>query len=265
MLKLMYITNDISEAIIAQSAGVDRIFIDLEKIGKMKRQGHLNTHIANHNIRDIKKIKNELSEIELLVRINPINPATIKEIDESINQGADILMLPMFMKKEEVRFFVKHVNGRAKTCILIETAQAFVRINEILDIKGIDEVHIGLNDLHLSFGLDFMFELLSEGIVEYIADVCKKRGINFGFGGIAPIGKGDIPSEMIIAEHYRIGSNMVILSRAFRNKNEHTFNIKEEIIKVRDFEKYIMSWNNDDFLKNKNNLQNRVRNLANRL
>lgn len=38
-LKLMYITNQPEIAQIAESAGVDRIFVDLEYIGKSDRQG----------------------------------------------------------------------------------------------------------------------------------------------------------------------------------------------------------------------------------
>ena len=38
MLKFMYITNDPKIAALAESAGVDRIFIDLETVGKQLRQ-----------------------------------------------------------------------------------------------------------------------------------------------------------------------------------------------------------------------------------
>lgn len=37
MLKLMYITNDPAIARIAADAGVDRIFIDMEVLGKAER------------------------------------------------------------------------------------------------------------------------------------------------------------------------------------------------------------------------------------
>ena len=43
MLKLMYITNQPEIAKIADKNGVDRIFIDLEKIGKRERQGGMDT------------------------------------------------------------------------------------------------------------------------------------------------------------------------------------------------------------------------------
>lgn len=40
-LKLMYITNNPEVATIVEHAGVDRIFIDMEFIGKDARQGGL--------------------------------------------------------------------------------------------------------------------------------------------------------------------------------------------------------------------------------
>ena len=56
-LKLMYITNKPEVAKIAQNAGVDRIFVDLEIIGKEERQGGLDTVISRHKIEDVTKIK----------------------------------------------------------------------------------------------------------------------------------------------------------------------------------------------------------------
>ena len=43
MLKLFYITKDPAVARIAQAAGVDRIFVDMEYIGKAQRQGGMDT------------------------------------------------------------------------------------------------------------------------------------------------------------------------------------------------------------------------------
>ena len=42
-LKLMYITNSEDVAHIAEEAGVDRIFVDMEYIGKTDRQGGMDT------------------------------------------------------------------------------------------------------------------------------------------------------------------------------------------------------------------------------
>ena len=80
-LKLMYITNNIEVAKIAENYGVDRIFVDLEYMGKSERQKNLDTVKSSHSIDDVKKIKNILSKSELLVRINPINSDSANEID----------------------------------------------------------------------------------------------------------------------------------------------------------------------------------------
>lgn len=56
-LKLMYITNRPEIAQIAEAAGVDRIFVDMEYIGKDARQCGLDTVQSRHTISDIHAIK----------------------------------------------------------------------------------------------------------------------------------------------------------------------------------------------------------------
>lgn len=63
-LKLMYITNQPEIAQIAESAGVDRIFVDLEYIGKSDRQGGMDTVQSRHTIDDVKK-----SRVQLVLQI----------------------------------------------------------------------------------------------------------------------------------------------------------------------------------------------------
>lgn len=264
-MKLMFITDDPEMAIEAQNAGVDRIFVDLEKIGKLERQGHLDTVISCHTIEDVSVIRKVINKSELLVRVNPIYDGSSKEIEEVISRGADIIMLPMFKTAQEVCSFIKYIDGRVKTCLLLETSQAFVRIDEILAVEGIDEIHIGLNDLHLSMGLDFMFELLSDGIVEYICKKINSKGVKYGFGGIARIGQGMLPADKILAEHYRLGSEMVILSRTFHERVETVtdlrdkFSFREEIKKIRTSEKEFLDWTEEQFVENKK----RVREIVN--
>ena len=65
-----------------------------------------------------------------------------------------------------------------------------------------------------------MFELLADGTVEWLCSKFKSKGLPFGFGGIARLGYGDLPAEYVIAEHYRLGSNMAILSRSFCNADK---------------------------------------------
>ena len=183
MIKLMYITNNVDIAKIAENAGVERIFVDMEYIGKDLRQGGKDTVQNHHTIADVKRIKGCLTRAELLVRCNPIHDkidgySSKEEIDAIVESGADAIMLPYFKTADEVKVFIDLVGGRAKTVPLIETPEAVEVIDEILKIEGIDEIFIGLNDLSLGYGKTFMFELLSDGTVEGVKDIVLDGGIH---------------------------------------------------------------------------------------
>ena len=222
-LKLMYITNSPDVARIAEEAGVDRIFVDMEYIGKADRQGGMDTVQSRHTVEDVRLLRSVVKRAQLMVRVNPIHSGTAEysssreEIDAVIEAGADVIMLPYFKTAEEVKLFVELVAGRAKTFPLLETPEAVAAIDEILEIPGIDEIHVGLNDLSLGLGRKFMFELLADGTIEKLSEKFKTVGIPFGFGGIASLGRGMLPSEYVIREHYRLGSTATILSRSFCN------------------------------------------------
>lgn len=224
-LKLMYITNRPDVAKIAEENGVDRIFVDMEYIGKAERQGKMDTVQNHHTIEDVRKVRAVLNKAELLVRLNPIHNATEEycssedEINAVIDAGADIVMLPYFKTIEEIYRFITAVSGRVKTMLLLETKEAVAITDVILTMKGIDEIHIGLNDLCISYGKTFMFELLTDGTVERLCRKMELANKFYGFGGIASLGRGMVPAEMIIKEHYRLGSHMAILSRSFCNIN----------------------------------------------
>ena len=220
-LNLMYLTNKESIARIAEKSGVDWIFVDLEVNGKYQRQGHLNTVISKHQIEDVSKIKKVLNKSKLLVRVNPIYKGSENEIKRVISDGADIVMLPFFKQKKEVERFLELVDGKAKTCLLFETPEAVEQSEKILELDGIDYAHIGLNDLHLGYNMNFMFEPLANGMVQALIEKFKNKQIEYGFGGIARIGFGDLPSEWIVTEHYRLGSKMAILSRSFYQTNDN--------------------------------------------
>ncbi len=222
-LKLMYITNKPSVAKIAEDVGVDWIFIDMEFIGKNSRQGGLDTVQNHHTVEDVKNIRKAVTKSKVLVRVNPIHealpdyPSSKEEIDAVINAGADIVMLPFYKTLKEVRQFIQYVGGRAKTCLLLETAEAAILLDETLKVPGIDMIHLGLNDLHLELGMKFMFQLLSDGVVEQLGNKIKAKGIPFGFGGIARLDSGMLPGADVLKEHVRLGSSMVIVSRSFCN------------------------------------------------
>ncbi len=262
-MELMYITNRPDIASLAQSAGVDRIFVDMEYIGKDLRQGGLDTVQSHHTVEDIKALRPILTKSKLLVRCNPIHGATkdylssAREIDEIVKAGADIIMLPYFKTVREVKLFIDLVAGRAKTCLLLETSEAQAIIDDILELSGIDEVFIGLNDLHLSKGMTFMFQLLADGTVEQLTKKFKRKGVKYGFGGVARVGTGTLPADCILGEHYRLGSQSVILSRAFCDvaKEPDIDSVKEKLTTgvrdIREYEKVLENWTDEQFEENR--------------
>lgn len=213
----MYVTHQPEVARIAQASGVDWIFVDLEINGKHARQGHLDTVISGHTVADVRAVRAVVDRAKLLVRVNPMGEDSEREINEVIEAGADIVMLPFFHTEHEVADFVRIVAGRTKVCLLVETPLAVTNLEGILAVPGVDYVHIGLNDLHLGYGLPFMFDLLADGTVERLCRRFSQNGIAYGFGGIARLGAGELPAEAVVAEHYRLGSSMAILSRSFCN------------------------------------------------
>ena len=261
-LELMYLTNRVDVAEAAQSAGVDRIFVDMEYIGKSDRQGGMDTVQSMHTLDDIKNLRKVLDKSNLFVRCNPIHDATDEycsteeEIDDIIESGADVIMLPFFQNACQVRRFIKAVDGRVKTNLLVETPEAVENIDEILEISGIDEIHIGLNDLHLGYGMTFMFELVADGTVQMLCEKIAKKNISYGFGGVARVGTGTLPAECVLGEHYRLGSDRVILSRAFCDvAKENDFEkVKEKFITgvrdIREYEKSLAEWTEKDFGSN---------------
>lgn len=273
-LNLMYITNCPAIAKIAEAAGVNRIFVDLEYIGKADRQCDMDTVQSHHTLADIKCISDAITNAELIVRVNPIHDETAwclsteNEINIAIDNGADILMLPYFKKLDEVKRFLEAVKGRAKTMLLLETPEAIEIVDDIVQIKGIDAIHIGLNDLSLGYGMKFMFEPLAAGIVEQLCTKFRASGIDYGFGGIASLGKGIIPAEMIIEEHYRLGSTCAILSRSFcdTGKVKQMDIIRAMFVngvrKIREFEKKCECFEAMEFKRNQAELRNRVKRIC---
>lgn len=271
MITLMYITNKPNIAKIAENSGVDRIWIDLEVNGKEERQKNMNTVKSKHKIEDISKVKSVLRNSELIVRVNPIYSDSRREIDEVIKQGADIVMLPFFKTLDEVTTFIKLVNKRARVCLLCETPEAVSCIDSILNLEGIDEIHIGLNDLHLGYKKKFMFELLSDGTVDYLCEKFAKKGIKYGFGGIARVGEGTLPAEKIIIEHYRLGSSIAILSRSFCNtdiiedEDEIESIFKKGLKDIREVELLAQNYDNEKFNENKNYIKQKVNEIVEKM
>ena len=270
-LIVFYITNRPDVALVAEKYGVDRIWIDLETRGKEERQHNLNTVKSKHSISDIAQIKPLLNRAEMMVRVNSWYEGSQAEIDAVIKAGADIVMLPYWKTADEVNSFINSVHRRCKTSLLLETKEAVECIDEVLKLDGIDEIHIGLNDLHLSYGMSFMFEPLANGTVEMLCNKFKQAGIPYGFGGIARLGDGALPAEKVIMEHYRLGSTRAILSRSFCDTSkvdsieEIDRIFRENMEKLREYELSMASVTQEEFVRNKVEVSKKVDEIAEKI
>jgi len=200
--------------------------------------------------------------------VNPPRSDSRQEIDEVIEAGADIVMLPYFKSVPEVEDFVDHVAKRAQTCLLVETMEAVDAISEIVALDGIDYIHVGLNDIHLQRGTKFMFEFLSERLMDQLAQKISEKRIPFGFGGVGRIGRLKPTGERILGEHSRLGSTGVILSRAFINLNafddlaDFSASLRDGVNDVRECLQRFETASDDYFEENKRICAQEIREVA---
>ncbi|MDO9403321.1 MAG: aldolase/citrate lyase family protein [Polaromonas sp.] len=239
MIDFLTITNDPVLAERCDRLEGMRLFVDLERNGKAERQAGRNTFISTHEVTDIGRVKAVLRRSKLMVRVNPFQLANTAaaeaEIQEVLAQGADLIMLPMFTSAEELRGFAAVLDGRAPLVALLETRGALESLDAWVATPGLHEIFVGLNDLHLSLGCSFMFEPLAQGHVERVALAARRAGLRFGFGGIARVDEGLLPGRDVLAEHLRLGSRAVILSRTFNRPGEgKTF--EDAVAELRDAE-----------------------------
>lgn len=235
MLELIQITNDPAFARRCDVLEGFRLFVDLERLGKAERQAGRNTFISAHQLADVGKVKQVLRQSPLMVRVNPLHDDTREEVEAALAQGADQLMLPMFTQARQVREFTEVVKGRVPVTVLLETADAVKCLDEWIATPGLAEVYVGLNDLHVSMGHRFMFEPLAQGCVDRVAAAAKRHGLRFGFGGIARLDEGLLPGRDVLAEHLRLGSGAVILSRTF-HRGDDSGAFEGEVAKLRQAE-----------------------------
>lgn len=212
---LLMIVNDSGIARFVTANGVDRVFVDLEYMGKDIRQKGLDTWKSRQTPNDVSRLRQEVPDAHLLVRINPPHPGSDAEIDDVVARGADSVMLPMFRTGDELARFVDHLDGRAEAVPLVETRAALDALPEIVRRIPLTRLHIGLNDLHLDMGLTFMFQPIADGSLEDACAALREAGISFGIGGLARAREGIVSPEYLLGEHVRLGSDAAILSRTF--------------------------------------------------
>jgi hypothetical protein len=228
---LTLFTNDPALARRADQAGINRIGLDLEQIGKAERQGHLNTWISDHTAEQLSEIAQNLRQAQLFVRTNPIHAGIQAEVDCFIAAGVQVLMLPMFQSAAQAARFIEVIDGRAEVSLLIETPAAAEAVDSIVTLTGIDEIHIGLNDLRLGLGLASHFDVLGLPLMDKLAESVTAAGIPFGFGGIGR--RHDprlpVPSDLVYAQYPRLNADRALVSRVFVTPDPDALDLVAEV------------------------------------
>lgn len=214
---LTLFTNDPLLATRADTAGIDRIGIDMEHIGKGLRQGHLNTWISDHSEADALLLRPCIKRAALFARCNPIHPGSADEICRLLGSGVQVLMLPYFTSTLEAETFVRMVDGRATPVLLVETKESAAVISDLCRIDGVKEIHIGLNDMRLSLGWPSHFHVLVSDFLVRLCEPVLTAGIRLGVGGVGRAGDCNlpIPSDLVIAQLVRLGTTAALVSRVF--------------------------------------------------
>ena len=228
-INLFFCSNKPDIAAYAVACGVDRVFVDLETIGKQERQMASNCVMHSHTMSDVRKIRSVVPAGKLLVRINPVYCGTQEEVKQVVDSGADVIMLPMWKTMQEVEMFLSCVSGRTRVCLLAETPEGLACLPQLCQVPEVDEFHIGLNDLSIALNKKFLFETLADGLVEEATQCLRDNNKTFGIGGIARIKEGLVPPEVLLGEHVRLGSVAAILSRTFDRNIQTLDALKKEM------------------------------------
>lgn len=231
-------TNEPALASRADAAGVDRIGLDLETYKKAERQPKsLATWISPHREEQLPGLREAIKSGKLFCRINPINPGSHDEIERLVDYGVQVMMLPMFTTPQEVEAFVKLVKGRADCVLLLENVTAAERVREIVQVPGICDVHVGLNDLTLSLGRKNAnrFAVMATDLMLRISEAVRGAGVRFGVGGIGRAMDNDqkVPADLIYAQYARLGATAALIARTFFGSEPDRMDVSAEIKRAR--------------------------------
>jgi 2-keto-3-deoxy-L-rhamnonate aldolase RhmA len=215
--RLTLLTADPAMAEAGDRAGIQRIGIDFEHLGKAERQAGYDTRLSRHGWSDLAAVAVVLRRAGAFARLNALHDGSAEEVERALSCGAHVLMLPFFRAASEVERFVALVRGRAEVMALVETAPAAVRIREIAAVRGVDEIMIGLNDLRLQLGIANHFELLASPMLEGICSALRADGRPFSLAGVARSGDTamPVPSELVYAQYPRLGATGGWVTRSF--------------------------------------------------
>lgn len=231
---LMAFTDDPVLAGVLDDAGVDRIGVDIEMLGKAERQPGKNFRISGHSIDALPALGRVLKRAALLARLNSLHAGSAGEIETALAYGAKVLILPYFKSIDEPREAARLVAGRALLLPLIETPEALETIDG-LAADGFPEVYFGLNDLRLRLGYADFAPVF--GYPPFVRAVAAARGMGLrcAIAGVARPDDRSLPiaPELVYGQLRRLGATGTLISRSFLRPKEEWGKMADDIRALR--------------------------------
>jgi hypothetical protein len=208
---LFFTTTARAQAAVA--AGITRLVVDLEVVGKHERQVGHDTQVNTHQVSDIVTVR-RAAGCAVTCRVNSVGAGTDDEIEAVVDTGADEVLVPMAREVAEVERVLDAVGGRAAVAVMVET-QAAVDLADALASLPVSRLYLGLLDLWIDRRSRHPFEALADGTIDRVAEVARCRGRGFGFGGLTLPGGGyPLPVQHLFNELSRT-STFTFLRRSF--------------------------------------------------
>jgi len=219
----------------ADFAGIDRIGVDLEYLGKAERQAGTDSLISKHSPDSLAQLASCVQRGALFARVNPLHHNTENEVERVLQHGVRVVMLPYFKQPSEVAAFIEIVAGRAIVVPLVETAESLGFVDELVRMRGVDELYFGPNDLHLSLGLKHRYEVFEVPLFLRAVEIARRSGLPFGIGGLARPNDTHLPVPP--REVYRLvttlGATRGIVGRAFFGRDYDLARLPADIALLR--------------------------------
>jgi len=212
-LDIVLFEHDLERAHAYADAGITHFIVDTESKNKQARQKGFDTEIAPVSIRSVGPLV-RMPGVYVSCRINGFGDTTREEVEAAVSEGVHRIFLPMISSVEEVQAFIDAVGGRCETAILIETQHATTIAAELAHLP-VGAIYVGLNDLAISRGSQFIFSAVRDGTVRRMREAFAGR--QFGFAGVTALGRGfPIPCRMLLAEMAAQDCTFSFARRSFR-------------------------------------------------
>lgn len=215
-----FYSNTRSLKLIDKTNLVESYIVDLEKKGKSLRQQLYNTQISEHSIQDLKRVR-EITDKNLICRVNPQNTINPTELSKVINLGADEILIPMVKYGDEIQRVLELVQGKVKVSIMLETKESLYNIEEF-EAMPLYRYYVGLNDLSIELNSKNLFKPLTE---PYLKKIGGKTNKKFGLAGLTHPNLGSpIPCRTLMRVMKQHKCSYAVLRRSFyRDSSEYSF------------------------------------------